>query len=76
MKAKENRREYGNSIFLQERKDMMLSQTTLEAREWRVVEFFRVTGLSDCFDMVCGREKGLVRMRMKIPVRQVRDPGK
>lgn len=68
MEAKEKRREYGNSIFFQERKDMMLSQTTLEAGDWRVVEFFRVTGLSDCFDVVCGREKGLVRMRMKISV--------
>lgn len=47
---------------------MMLFQTTLEAGDWRVVEFFRVTGLSDCFDVVCGREKGLVRMRLKIPV--------
>lgn len=39
----------------------MLAWTKLEAGKWRVVESFRMTGLGDCFGMVCNRQRGLVR---------------
>lgn len=47
--------------FSQQRKAPMLAWTRLEAGERGVVESFRMTGLGDCFDVVCGRERGLVK---------------
>ena len=45
----------------------MLAWTRLEAGEWRVVEFFRMAGLSNYFDVIYGRERILVWMSTKSP---------